>query len=140
MARPLKLFRIVQKSYQMIGIFPRQPNQIYPLNSTNVLYLYTMVQFIIVSSVYFLFKAERLDEFGLSFYVTLTATSILFYYVTNIHQIGNILKLIEKFEEFIGNSECFDSRKKILNEVNYIGFVCINRIIQFSFIAFVQCT
>lgn len=58
-----------------------------------------------LSGAFFLFKAKRLDEYGISFHVTVSVTAGLFYFISNINQVGNILKLIKKFEEFIGKSK-----------------------------------
>lgn len=105
MDRPLKLFRFSQKLYQRIGIYPPQSNQNHSFNSKNVFFICVMAHIVSFVGAFFLFKAKRLDEYALSFYFAVSAVSTIFYYITNIYQIDNILKLIEKFEEFIGKSE-----------------------------------
>lgn len=105
-ARPIKLFCFAHKFYQKIGVYqPTQLKQNQPFNLINTLLLYNLLQFGITTGAFFLFEATSLDEFGLTFYETLTVLSLAFYHVTNIYQIGNVLKLIENFEEFIGTSK-----------------------------------
>lgn len=105
MARPIKLFCFNQKLFQKIGILRLQSNQNNSFNLKKWLFLFSVIQLSIVFGGFFLFKANTLDERGLTFYVGLSAICFTFYYISSILQIDNILKLIENFEELIGNSK-----------------------------------
>lgn len=111
MARPIKLFHLTQKLYQTIGIHPindwhsSQLNKNQPFNFKNVLFIFAPLQFGVTTTVFFLFEAKTLDEFGISFYATLSVISIAFCYVSIFYQIGNLLKMFDNSNEFIGNSK-----------------------------------
>lgn len=50
-------------------------------------------------------EAKSLDEFGFSFHICITTIALLLYFIIIIFQMGNVSKLIQKFEEFIGESK-----------------------------------
>lgn len=106
MSRPIKLFQFTQKLYHSIGIHPPQSDENHLINIKNGLCIFTWIQMGTLSGAFFLFKAKRLDEYGISFHVAVSVAAGLFYFITNIYQLKNILKLIERFEEFIGLSKC----------------------------------
>lgn len=72
-----------------------------------------MIQISVATGAFFLFKAKHLDEMGISFYATASVIAVIFYFVSNIRQNGNILLLIEKFDEFVAQSKL-----KFLNKIN----------------------
>lgn len=105
MARPIKLFRFTEELYHTIGIYALQSKEVRLFNLKNGFCTFVWIQMGTLSGAFFLFKAERLDEYGISFHVTVSVAAGLFYFITTIFQMGNILELIEKFEEFIGRSK-----------------------------------
>lgn len=107
MARPIKLFQFTQKLYHSFGIYPTQSDENLSFNIKNGFVIFVLAQMSIFVGAFFVFQAKRLDEFGASFHISVTSIATLFYFITAMYQMENILKLIVKFEEFIGNSKCF---------------------------------
>lgn len=107
MARPIKLFQFTQKLYRLVGLYPPQSNinQSHSFNVENYFIIFTLAQMSILSGAFFLFEAKRLDEFGVSFHDVTTIITDLFYFISTLYQMENILKFIEQFEELIGESE-----------------------------------
>lgn len=95
--------------YQTIGAYPSQSNgRNYFFNSRNGFFVIYWAHMGVLSAVFMIFKAKSLDEFGISFHITTSIAAGLYFFVTYIFQIKNILKLIEKFEEFIEKSYVFN--------------------------------
>lgn len=53
-----------------------------------------------------IFKAQSVYEYGITFCVTITLVGLIVIYICIIYTVTNILKLIEKYEEFIEKREC----------------------------------
>lgn len=106
MADPIKLFQFIRNFYQKIGMNKNRgsPRRIL-FNLKNVLIILAMLQMFIATSSYFLFKAKRLDEMGLTFYVSNTLLAAISYFVLNIYHNENILVLMEKYDELINRSK-----------------------------------
>lgn len=119
MARPIKLFDFTQKCYQKIGIYPPQSNRNHNFNPKNLFFVCSMVHIVTLHAAFFLFEAKRLDEYDLSFYYVQLILSAIFYFISNIYQIDNIIKLIDKYEEFVGKSK---SEFVILKDLSFEYF------------------
>lgn len=102
----IKLFQFVQNGYQIMGIYPSQSNRNVLLNAKNVYFSLTMIEMIISSMAFFVFQAESIEEFGQSFFVSITILYALVGLLITIWKIPNILMLIEHFDEFVGKREC----------------------------------
>lgn len=105
MARPIKLFQFAQKLYHSFGIYSTQSDGNHSFNIRNGLILFAWIQMDTFVGTFSLFKAKHLDEFGVGFHIFITTIAVLLYFIIIINQLGNILKLITKFEEFIGKSK-----------------------------------
>lgn len=98
MAVEIKTFEFVRHYYQKIEIHPSQPDQNGKIsNWKNVLIIVIAIRAVILVGAYFQLKAKRLDQMGMSFYVSVSAVCQAIYFVSMIWQNGKILKLIEKF-------------------------------------------
>lgn len=53
---------------------------------------------------YFLFGAQSFTEFAQTFYASITGLCIIIDFVAMCWKIGDVEKLIEKYEEFVQNS------------------------------------
>lgn len=114
MARPIKLFHFTQKLYHSFGLYPPESNdQSQTFNVKNGFIIFALVQIIPLSMAFFLFRANRLDEFGVSFHVSLKTLLALLNFITTICKMGNILKFIDKFEEFIEKSKKYQKYIKL---------------------------
>lgn len=114
MAIPIQLFQSLRKFIRMLGIHPSQPNQRYSFSLKSVAIFMTLILLFASSTAYFLFKAETIPEYAQCFYMSATALCITINFLTLCLEMRNILKLIEKYEEFIQKGEIFDIRSFIL--------------------------
>lgn len=105
MARPIKLFQLTQKWYRSFGIYPSQPDGSHVFNLKNGFFIFSWAQMGTLTGAFFVFEATRLDEFCISFDRSVTIVAQLFYFFALISQMGNIIKFIQKFEEFIAESK-----------------------------------
>lgn len=117
MAASVELFKFLQNYYKTIGIYPpaSQSSQNCRLNSKNVFCIFCMANFATFAGIFFLFKAKQLDEFCISFFCSGSTTIGVFYLISLLYQIENILKLIETFEGLIEKSEQFSSNRNMLS-------------------------
>lgn len=112
MASKIKLFQSVQKCNRSMGIYPHpsKSNRKWTFNAINLIFLIGFAQMTITSAAFSFFQAESTIEYGGCFYIAITETGSTSYYLIQMWQINNLLKLIEQFEDFIENSEfCFHS-------------------------------
>lgn len=107
----IKILSSVQKFYQMMGVYPStaKNNQKPPLflsfNSINVFMIVSLSQLIISTVAFISIKAKSTNEFGIAFYVFITATLQLAHLLIAINKISNISELIGKYEAFIEKSK-----------------------------------
>lgn len=95
----IKLFTIIQKLYQIIGVTNKNGIRTY-------FFLFCFAQFSFSSAAHLLFEASSLTEYGLVFYVSITtAIYALFWQMENtVDYIDNVEKFIQKSERFFNNS------------------------------------
>lgn len=106
MTGAIKLFKFLQGCYCLVGIDSPPPNrQSGSLNFKNLIVILFFVQYLAASFAFFLFKANSAYEYGYSFFNALTELTMLVYYPNIILKMPDILKLIERYEEFIEKSE-----------------------------------
>ena len=87
-----------------MGIYSEQSNQTFSFN-LKILFFSLSVFLIFTSDfAYFLFQAELIQEYGISFYSCLSELYTLSDLVLTIWQMSTILKLIEMCEKFIEKS------------------------------------
>lgn len=97
-----KIFRAVQKYFKALGFYPPpQPNQTCEFNRKNVFYIFAVAGMLIPLMGFFLFKATSAYEYSVSFYMSIVMITMTTYCSVLIYKMGSIVKLIEKYEEFI---------------------------------------
>lgn len=104
MAVKIKTFHFVRHFNPKIGIYPPQSYQS-SFNRINIFFIFMMIQLTVSEGAFYLFKEKNFDEILMSFISSNTSVCTIFHFVLMIWQNGNILKLIEKFDEFIEQSK-----------------------------------
>lgn len=108
MAKMLKFFQSTLKYYQTMGIYPSQPNQKISFNLISLSILTSMIGTFLSMTTFFLLKAENIVEFSdtfKSFYVLSSEISFVICFLVNVYKMTNILRLIERIENFIQKRE-----------------------------------
>lgn len=105
MTTQIKLFQSAQKYIRRLGIYPSQPNQSYSFNLKNAFSLSLLILMFIFRIAYFLYEAQTIAEHAQIFYLSVTEMALIVDFVTMCWKIGDILQLIEKFEQFIQKSK-----------------------------------
>lgn len=103
--RSIKLFRRIQKFYQILGIYPSQENEKILFNSRNLFILFFYVQLCISMAAFLILKAKTMQEYGATFFMFLTQFYVTLDFSILMWQMPNILSLITDFEEFIEKSK-----------------------------------
>lgn len=98
------LFRLIRSFFQAMGIHLSEPNQKFSFNAKNVLISSSIALFFISSTAFFLFEANSIDEYGLSFYGSATELAVFVTFQINIFYMAKILRIFEKFEKLIEKS------------------------------------
>lgn len=101
----MKLFQCVEKFYGVIGIQPIASDHNVPLNLKNLFVLFCTVHLFVSSTAFFLFEAETVAVMSDSFYTSISTMSFILNSFIFIWNFPQIRKLIEKFEQFIEQSE-----------------------------------
>lgn len=98
----VQLFQIVQNFYKTIGL--NLPTQLSSLNGKQFLFIIIPAPFIISSVAFFLFEAQTADEYGTSFYMSISVLGSAINISNIAWEIDKILTLIGKYEKFIDKS------------------------------------
>lgn len=96
----MKILSPVRKFYKMLGIYPSNT-----IDAKNIFFIISLIQLIISTLAFISINAKSTDEFGIAFYVFITATTQLVHLLISIKKIPNISDLIEKYEAFIEKSK-----------------------------------
>lgn len=105
MAGVIKLFHTTQMFCKALGLdTPRLHCLKHSLNAKTVFHLIFLAQLFVSSSAFFFFDAKTIDEYGMSFYVSITYLSFTINIMTFAWQMTNITTQIEKYEEFTKKS------------------------------------
>lgn len=99
----MKLFQLVRMYFQILGIDSLDTSS--SLSPKNLLVAFIYGQTIIGTLTFCLFRANTVRDFGDSIYPTVTELACMSFYFITFSNISKILKLIERFEGFIINSE-----------------------------------
>lgn len=89
----------------MLGAYPSRPNETFTFNSRNLFFLFCLVQSIIFIAGFFMFEAQSMGEYGITFFMILTKIYAMLGLLLLLWRIRKILELISKLEEFIEKSE-----------------------------------
>lgn len=103
----MKLFQSVQTFYRMTGIFRSQSNQNDLLNFIQVLMMCGWIQGFLFTGAFCLFGAENIQEYGISYYASVTELLNIVCYLSNVWKWSNVVIVIENLECFIDKSNSF---------------------------------
>lgn len=93
----MKLFQIINVPFASMGVYSTQLNG-FPVK--NVAGIFLLGEFIISTAIYFLYEAETIEEYSVSFYISVTCTLILFVLIVFICK----RKILIKFIDALGNN------------------------------------
>ena len=106
MVRRIKLFQTVLNSYQAIGLDSIQSNpKPEKYNQRFLFIVFSMMQMLVSTFAFFIFRAKTVQEFASSFYTSLTELFLMVVLFAHIPRMGDILKLNESYERFIEKSK-----------------------------------
>lgn len=115
----MKLFQCVEQLHQALGIQPTPSSLNTSFNLKNVFALFCIVHLFATSTVFLLFEAETVANMSDSFYVSISALSCICNLLISIWRVQQIIRLIEKFEQFIEKSGYI--KKQITLEIQFGG-------------------
>lgn len=105
MANTVKLFQLTQIYFQTVGIYPTKPNQKYSYNMTTFWILLSMLVIFFSTVAFFFLKAETIDEYSDTFYVSCSVVAFFIFFLINIWKMSTFLQLIGIYEEFYRKSK-----------------------------------
>lgn len=103
----MRSFKLLREFYCFSGIVPpqSQPNRKCLLNFKNVLILVSMLQYLMTTASFLLFKTASIKENGISFYGAISVFVFSPSFLLTIYKSADIFELMNKFEKFIEQSE-----------------------------------
>lgn len=101
----MKLFRLIQIYFRMLGIHSPKQNHVYSMNALNLLIICVLTQGFLLTASFCLLKAKSVREYGDSYYTCTTSFSHSIYTAIHIWKMPKISKLIERFESLIAESK-----------------------------------
>lgn len=115
MAGSIKLFETVRKCYHMMGIYSIQSNQIQSFNLKTFIFSLSNTCFFLSSAGYVLFRANTLQEYGISIFIVTTIFILSVNSLIIVWRLKHILKFIDMCDSFIEKSK-FIPKTLIFNE------------------------
>lgn len=101
----MKLFRAIRRFHVMGGIYPPHPNQIHPFNLKNLRILFGLVFACFGVSGYFLFLAQTMFDYTISFYASVTTLFFISVFSINIWKTVKIYELLDLGERLMEKSK-----------------------------------
>lgn len=95
----IKLFQIIQKHYQSIGIYGQNRS---PINLKNWIFFICVIQLFAFPAIFLTFFATTMFEYGMILYALISITFCTSTYLFSIWQLKNMFEFEEFCEEFIG--------------------------------------
>lgn len=106
MDKKIEFFKSVRKSYQAIGLDPFQSNPVPKKCNQRFLFIaFSMVHLVISSTGFLIFKAETIQEFATSFYVSISQLFVLVLFFSLGTKMDSISKQYRSYEEIIEKSK-----------------------------------
>lgn len=106
MACAIKILQFIQRYYRAIGIYAARSDQIgRPINGKNVLFVISIVPWIISLTAFLGFHEKNMLDFGISVFILISMIGTVFFYVIPMLQMNNTSKFIENCESFIEKSK-----------------------------------
>lgn len=106
MARSIQLFESIRIYFGVLGIFPPNANENSSLNWRNLLVIFSFIQNGISSLVFFMFEANSVLDYGITFYTYTSMMYCVWYFVAFIWRTPQIFQLIESCQQFIEQRKC----------------------------------
>lgn len=114
------LFHSLRQLYQRLNMYSPETNRTHPFSWKIVFAVSSILILFITSVAFFLWEAETLDEYGTSFYSSVTQLSTAFYFIVVVWRMPTILNLLKNFDEFIESSELiYDEYNLLTFEAHY---------------------
>lgn len=104
MAEQSELFYSLRQLYKTLDIYPSKTNQTYRFKWKTIFFVFPIILMFITSFAFFLWEAETVDDYGTSFYGSMTQLSQTHNILMIIWQMPTILELFRKFENLIESS------------------------------------
>lgn len=106
MAKPTKpkirLFRSVRRYFKAMGYYaPTHPKRNLQINRRNGLFIIVVIGMIPLVFGFFAFKAETPYEYSHTFYISITACTVVVNFVSLYYKLGSIPMLMRKYQGFI---------------------------------------
>lgn len=101
----MKLFQLIEKPFDILGIYPPKHPDESPLTIRRFITLLILLQFSILALIFFLFEAATFREYADSFYVSATAMLKVCNYTVILCKLTKIFGLIQRFELVIHTRE-----------------------------------
>lgn len=105
MAQKLQFFKLIRELYQKIGMHPCRSNESGSYNVRNSFIFIHLAQTFIESVAFLLFEANSIEEYGQSFYASVTLLLLLCLWPSFIHNMDNLFNLMDQMDEFGQKSE-----------------------------------
>lgn len=114
MADKIKLFQFVRKSYAAIGLDLNPCNPTAKNRRQRIFIACSLLQTCISSTAFLVFKANTVQDYATSFYISLSLLFVLVIFFSLGPKMGDISKQYVMYEEFIARSEwnCVQLPKK----------------------------
>lgn len=110
--KKIQMFRLAKKYFKTMGVDSLQSNRPSPLNIKNLLFFLFLTICFVDGTIFLIFRANSIIEYGLSFYMSITQFSILFVFSTVLLKVTKIFELIDDIDEFIETSECRERKRE----------------------------
>lgn len=100
MAQTLQFFKLIRELFQKMGIRPCSSNKNHNYNLRNTSILFILAQVLTSSATFLLVKADSIEGYGQSFYLTATSLLLLYLLPCFIHNMGDLFNLMDQMDEF----------------------------------------
>lgn len=101
MATRLTLFQSVQIFYRVMGIYPTETNQKFPLLLKWLFFGVSTISTFSALVAFLLFEAQTVDQYASAFHGAISELCQMIHFHISAWQMSNVLKLIANFEGFI---------------------------------------
>lgn len=97
----MKIFQLIQKTFEASGIRRAQAHKKHPFNKKNsTIYLF-LIQFTISVHLFLIFQAETFREYADSFFMCMSTIFVFVCFMVTLWKQKNIFDLIDDFEDII---------------------------------------
>lgn len=104
---PIKLFRLVRNICRLIGIHPssQRNSKCRRFNYRNLSALFSMTAISLSTTAFFIFKADTIQNLGITFFVSVSGFIAVIGYLSFIYKMNNVFSLFKEFDKFIAKSK-----------------------------------